>query len=123
MKRPTDLWIAIAGCVAFLAIGIPYWIVPYRDAQLPSAIVFPGLVGIAIGAFLVRSMKGAPLMRTIVGVGASAPAAVAVRVFVEIILDPTSHNLWPFEIVIAAATGFACAAAGGLLGGFVFKKT
>ena len=56
--------------------------------------------------------EGAPLMRTIVGVGASAPAAVAVRVFVEIILDPTSHNLWPFEIVIAAATGFACAAAG-----------
>jgi hypothetical protein len=38
------------------------------------------------------------------------------RVVVETFRDPTSHNLWPFEIIIAAVVGFAVACVGALLG-------
>ena len=30
------------------------------------------------------------------------PLAVAIRVGVEVAQDPTAHNLWPFELVLAA---------------------
>jgi hypothetical protein len=38
--------------------------------------------------------------------------AVLVRVAVETMRDPTSHNLWPFEVVIAGGIGLV----GGLVG-------
>jgi hypothetical protein len=39
-----------------------------------------------------------------------------VRVVRETSVDPTSHNLWPFEIVIASGLGFPAAFAGAVLG-------
>jgi hypothetical protein len=51
----------------------------------------------------------------------SAPAlATAVNVLLDTSRDPTSHNLWPFEIVLAAAAGLVPAA--GLLLGWVVRK-
>jgi ABC-type branched-subunit amino acid transport system permease subunit len=41
---------------------------------------------------------------------------VLARVIVDVVRDPTSHNLWPFEIVIAVLVGAAAAVAGALLG-------
>ncbi|HVS77488.1 MAG TPA: hypothetical protein VHE11_11175 [Steroidobacteraceae bacterium] len=45
-------------------------------------------------------------------VAAAVPAAVVVFVVLRIILDtardPTSHNLWPFEIVMFSAGALAC---------------
>jgi hypothetical protein len=41
------------------------------------------------------------------------------RVVYETAIDPTSHNLWPFELVIAAGVGFLIASAGSLVGGFL----
>ena len=52
---------------------------------------------------------------------ASVPAAVLARVAVETTLDPTSHNLWPFELVIAGFVGGFCAGLG-MLGGLVVGR-
>ena len=61
-------------------------------------------------AGLARSWKIALLI-------GSAPAmAVMVRVVVDTMRDPTSHNLWPFELGIALALGVACAACGTMVG-------
>jgi NhaP-type Na+/H+ or K+/H+ antiporter len=38
--------------------------------------------------------------------------AVLVRVAVETARDPTSHNLWPFEALIAGSIGFVGALIG-----------
>ena len=38
------------------------------------------------------------------------------RVVVDTARDPTSHNLWPFEMVIAFALGLAGAVPGALIG-------
>ena len=47
-------------------------------------------------------------------VAALVPAAivlfVVLRIVVDVLLDPTSHNLWPFEIIIWGGVGL------GLLG-------
>jgi len=48
-------------------------------------------------------------------VGASAPAAIAARVVVETATDPTSHNLWPFELFLGGMVSTACAATGALI--------
>jgi len=34
----------------------------------------------------------------------------------EVVKDPTSHNLWPFEVMIALIVGLTSAAAGTLIG-------
>jgi hypothetical protein len=43
----------------------------------------------------------------------------------KVFKDPTSHDLWPLEFIIAAVIGFSVALAGALLGrllGFAWKK-
>jgi hypothetical protein len=40
---------------------------------------------------------------------------------VEGILDPSSHNLWPFEIAIALVLGFACSLAGAAIGNLIAR--
>jgi hypothetical protein len=46
----------------------------------------------------------------------SVIAVVVARVVVEGVQDPTSHNLWPFEVIIALMVGFACAFGGAVAG-------
>jgi hypothetical protein len=41
---------------------------------------------------------------------------VMARVVVETFQNPTTHNLWPFELVIASAVGLAVASVGSLAG-------
>jgi ABC-type branched-subunit amino acid transport system permease subunit len=48
--------------------------------------------------------------------GAAVPAVVTLRVQVDVMRDSTSHNLWPFEVVIAVFVGGVAALAGTLLG-------
>ncbi len=41
---------------------------------------------------------------------------VMARVVVETFQDPTSHNLWSFEVIIASGVGLSVTLAGALLG-------
>jgi H+/Cl- antiporter ClcA len=41
--------------------------------------------------------------------------AVLARVLFETIQDPTTHNLWPFEVAISVAVGLLAGIAGTLL--------
>jgi hypothetical protein len=107
-------WLGFAA--GFLAVGIPYWSIPYREADLPSALPAAGLAVVAVVAAVLRASGAARLGRIVAVVGASVPAAVLARVAVETDRDPTSHNLWPFEIAIALGVGFAWALAGALVG-------
>ena len=38
-------------------------------------------------------------------------------------IDPTSHNLWLFEVVIAAGLGFGTSLIGAIAGGLVARLT
>jgi len=116
MDRGRRHAIPIAFAASFLAVGIPFWSIPYGAVNLPDALLKPGLlVGVA-GALALRALGAAGFWTAVAVVGGSVPAAVMARVQVETSRDPTSHNLWPFELAIALGVGFACALVGALAG-------
>ena len=83
-------------------------------AQVFLAFVF------AVAATL-RFFSKATFFQTLGAIGLAAPAMAMARVAVETSRDPTSHNLWPLEIIIAMAVGFSVAFAGALLGGLLTR--
>lgn len=107
----------VGGCiVSFLAVGLPYWQIPYADVALPNTLVTPALVVVALAAALARAVGRSRFMVCVLAIGATIPAAVMARVVVDTATDPTSHNLWPFEIFLAGFVGALAATAGTALG-------
>ena len=81
----------------------------------PSGTLWMSLAAAAglLAAWLLRGRKRVPVS----AVTGGFVLAVLARVAVETAEDPTSHNLWPFEVVIAGGIGFA-----GALAGVVFAR-
>jgi hypothetical protein len=112
---PDGRWWRVATTIVagLLACGLPLWPIPYAQVSMPenpsgSIWLLGGAAAGALGGLLLR-----PGVRTVmVSVAAGFVLAVLARVTVETSLDPTSHNLWPFEVVIAGGYGLAS----GLLG-------
>lgn len=118
MPRNRAWWLAcwLAG---FLTVGWTCWSVPYGSVNLPDALYGPGLVVVAVAAMALRMFAGARFAPAWLACAAVPPAVVLARIIVETAHDPTSHNLWPFEIVIATVVGLVVALAGALLGGLL----
>lgn len=116
LKTPTRLTPAIAFIASFVAVGLPYWRIPYRDVSLPHALPIPGLIITGLAAFAICAYRVSGFWKAVGIIGASVPSAVALRILVDTSGDPTSHNLWPVELVIAGFLGVACAGAGASLG-------
>ena len=119
-KTTANLWLAAAFVVGFFSVGFPYWQVTYAKVSLPDTLYGAGLLVVAVLAAAARAFGKARLVTVILVVGAAVPAAVLTRVVVETAKDPTSHNLWPLELIIAAMVGIACSSAGALVGSFPF---
>ena len=118
-------WLAAAFILSFFLFGASHWNIPYDRVSLPNSLLGPHLLLVVAAAAAARIWGGAGFLMAALSVGASAPAAIMARVVVDTSKDPTSHNLWPFEFVIAAFVGLACAAGGALLAtlwAFAFKK-
>jgi len=104
MRMPIAL--ALTVLAGLLACGLPLWPIPYREVSMPGNpapstwLILGSLAGALAGA-LVRSGLKAPIL----GVTAGFVLAVLVRVAWETAADPTTHNLWPFEVVIAGFFG------------------
>lgn len=107
---------ATAFLAAFVAVGVPYWLIPYRQVNLPNALLTAGLVAVPLAALLLRWFGAAHVWLATVVAGSAVPAVVMARVIVDCVQDPTAHNLWPFEVVIACVLGFASALVGALAG-------
>lgn len=107
---------AIAFLTAFVAVGLPYWLIPYHQVNLPNALLTGGLVVVPLAALVLRLFGAAHTWLATVVAGATVPVAVMTRVLVDCAQDPTAHNLWPFELVIACFVGFGPGLAGALLG-------
>jgi hypothetical protein len=116
VKTRTRVWSAAAFGVCVVVVGVPYWRLAYRDVSLPSSLMGPGVVAVGLAACLLRASGAASWRRAVVVAGSAMPAVVLARVSVETGQDPTSHNLWPFELVIALGVGFLCSTAGALVG-------
>jgi hypothetical protein len=89
--------VVLAGTLAY---GLPYWFLPYNHT--PSWLVV-GITGMLAGAMAGSLMRGI-LKPTLCVAGGFAVACMA-RVVVDVIRDPTSHNLWPLEVAIVLIAG------------------
>jgi ABC-type branched-subunit amino acid transport system permease subunit len=106
----------VGGCVAsFLAVGLPYWQIPYSDVQLPTTLMTPALIIVVLAAAIARVVGRSRFMVCVLAIGATIPAVVMARVAVDTAADPTSHNLWPLEVVLSGFVGAIVAAAGTLI--------
>lgn len=112
-------WRVLAMIATFLAVGLPFWRIPYSKVNLPGALMHPGLSVAVISALLLCACRMASWRRATVLVAGAVIASVFARTVIEGIQDPTSHNLWPFEVIIAAFIGVACALPGALVGRFI----
>lgn len=119
MTQSRRTWLYLAFLAGVLAVGIPYWLMPYGRVNLPGALMTPALAVVVVAAFLARAGRTASFWRVVFVVGSSVPAAVFMRVVWDTTRDPTSHNLWPFEVIIALMVGLSCSlggAAAGMIG-------
>jgi len=107
---------ALALVVSVLVVGVPYWLTPYAKLNLPGALIGPGLFVIALAALLLRGRRIASFWGATWILGLAAPIVVMARVLVDGVRDPTSHNLWPLEMIIAVIVGGGCALLGAILG-------
>ena len=116
MQPNAVYWLAAAFVVSFFAVGFPYWQIPYAKVSLPSTLYGPGLFVVGVLAAAARAFGKTRLLAVILTVGAAVPAPILARIAVDTAKDPTSHNLWPFEFIIAAVLGALCSSAGALVG-------
>jgi len=116
MRHHATYCLVTASAVSFFAVGVPYWQVPYAELSLPSTLYGTGLLIVGVLSAAARAFCRTRPVAVIFTVGATVPAAIVVRVAVDAAKDPTSHNLWPFEVIIAAMVGGLCASAGALAG-------
>lgn len=104
-----------------LAVGVPYGLVPLQQSSLPRDVWGPGLlVGALLAAAACAFARTRPWVAGL-AVAAAVPAAVMARVVHDTLRDPTTHNLWPFELVLAAGPGIL-AGLGGALAGAVLAR-
>jgi hypothetical protein len=112
--RSTPLHIAFV--VVFFVMGLPYWRIPYSSASLPNSLWGPAMLVLLAAPVAVLVLSKNTFARTSGVIGLAVPAMVMARVVVETFQNPTTHNLWPFELVIASAVGLAVASVGSLAG-------
>ncbi len=116
---PPSLALTIAFAITFFATGASLWPLEYSEVSLPNSLYGIGLIVLVASAAAVRALTLVGLWKTMAVLGLAPAAAVFARVIVETTLDPTSHNLWPLELVIAVGVGFPLALLSALLGGLV----
>ena len=111
-------WIVAGFAVCFFFGGAFLWKGTYDD-YLHAGFhweIIP--VQMAVALLSTWSM-GLGIVVATVTVGMAFPAAIMARVVIDCLDDPSHHNLWPFELVLAVAFGivmsFSGAASGRLL--------
>ena len=107
-------WVFGAFLLCFLIVGVPYWLMPYNELTLPNAVLGPGLLTIVILALILQASKKLAFKRVVIISGFVVPSVVFAPVCLDAISDPSSHNLWPFEIIIAIMVGIIPALTGAL---------
>jgi len=105
-------WLILTFAAALLVTGIPYWQPAYNVLQLPEGLLGPGALFVLLLAGFCRIFAPAGTLAVTGVVTAAMVAVVVVRIEADTAIDPTAHNLMPFEIVIAVFVGLVLGLAG-----------
>ena len=105
MKSLGFVWVMLAFAVVVLAAGIPYWRIPYDELNRGHFAVLPGALLLGFVTLVLVLAEVAPVKRIALTMLLCVPVIACVSVAKDTAADPTSHNLWPFELVLAAISG------------------
>lgn len=108
--------------VSFLLVGVPYWHLPYNKISLPNALFGVTVFPVIFIAVIARLYGKCNFEEVMLASGSSFPAVVLIRIIVEVTANPKTHNLWPFELVLAAIAGIIVGALGSGAGGIVSRR-
>ena len=121
MNRHRTALLIVGFAAGLLLTGVPFWRLPYNANFLADPGMMFGLAGLAFVTATLVVAGIAPAGRVFWVMLAAFPAAVALRVAVEVAKDPTSHNLWPIELVMTAIFSLV-AVVPGLLAGLLLCR-
>lgn len=108
--------------VSFLCIAQPYWQIPYSQIALPNSLLGPGALITGALAMFLRLDPKREFSSIVLACGGAFPAVVLSRIIYDVIFDSTSHNLWPFELIIAILCGLFVSAIGGGVGSLLYSS-
>jgi hypothetical protein len=116
-RTASYVWIALAVSAGFLAAGSQLWTGSYEEylSRGPNQL----MAMVAIVAILIATVSSLGIVRSALCVGCGVPTATFARVVADGLQDPTSHNLWPFEVVIALLVGMAAAWPAAIVGALI----
>jgi hypothetical protein len=98
------LWSGLVAVMCAAVFGSVYWTQSYSDLDIGS-ISLPLYLLACVPVVVLRATRTAPYLMASLALPTGLVVAVMGRIAVDVINDPTSHNLWPFEIVIAGIVG------------------
>ena len=113
---PVHSFVLAIAVVSTVAVLIPYAARIDLGHELPGALYGIGLWIVGFAAMIARWRLRLGIFAATFAAGAGVPAAVLGKLLWDIAADPTSHNLWPFELGIAVAVGAVAALSGALVG-------
>lgn len=103
------------------ASGLAWWSQPYNAPGLPVALTGVAMAALALISALLVLARAAGAWRVLAVMLGCVPAAVVLRVLLETWQDPSSHNLWPFEVVFGLLLGMPAVAMGTAAGALVLS--
>jgi len=121
MTGHRSFWLGASFAAGLLLTGIPYWCLPYNADYLADPLILLGFGGLGVATAMLVYSGTTGLARSFWTMLAAFPAAVAIRVAVDVAKDPTDHNLWPFELIIGAVFSLV-AVVPGLLVGLLLRR-
>ena len=113
MASTRMMWLVLTFASCFAVVGIPYWRVPYGELDLPGGLLGPTALFVIFVAGLCKLFGSVTIWAVIATVVAALVGVVSVRIGLDTAADPTTHNLLPFELLIALFVGAMLGAAGG----------
>ena len=97
------------GC---LAIGLSYWTKPYGQTDLPNGLFVPGLLLVVVAAGVLQFREPRGWLGTLAIMTMAPMGTVVLRIASDVMRDSTSHNLFPFELMVTGIFGAAAVALG-----------
>jgi len=116
---------ALVAAFTAALIAVPYWSSSYATVRDDGIFTWFWLVELVLflGTVLAASLSNAPLWAVMAVMLACVPVVVMGRVVLDTAADPTSHNLWPIEVVLSMIISVPPICGGGLLAWAIRRTT
>ncbi|MES2372607.1 MAG: hypothetical protein V4557_08510 [Bacteroidota bacterium] len=118
MTKKINLFILFFASV--LITGLPLWLTSYQELTAGNIIKVSGALSIAI-TWVAGVLPGKQYLKIVSAVSGGFFMAYVIKIIIDLINNPTDHNLWPFELVIIAFI-IICVTSAGIALAWITRK-